>query len=75
MLNVSAKPGKLDVQKMKELGVPPGPLYGQIKAGNTVQLDDGTKVGRLFLSAFPLICGVNYVSGCFSTPFLSYFLV
>lgn len=34
-------PGALDVEKLREAGVPSGPIYGQIKAGKTVQLSDG----------------------------------
>lgn len=36
------KQGKLDASRLKELGVPSGPLYGRIKRGETVQLPDGT---------------------------------
>jgi len=36
------KPGKLDVARLEELGIPPGPLYGRIKRGETVELPDGT---------------------------------
>ncbi|AJY77067.1 ribonuclease Z [Paenibacillus beijingensis] len=38
------KPGPLLTGKLKALGVPPGPLYGRLKAGGTVTLDDGTLV-------------------------------
>ena len=36
--------GKFNVAKAKQLGVPPGPLYGQLKAGHSVTLGDGTVV-------------------------------
>lgn len=35
------KPGRLDEQKLRELNVPPGPLYGRLKRGETVELEDG----------------------------------
>lgn len=37
-------PGKLDVSILKSKGVPPGPLYGKIKNGEVVTLDDGTVI-------------------------------
>jgi ribonuclease Z len=40
---VDQKPraGRFDVQKARELGIPPGPIYAELKAGRTVTLDDG----------------------------------
>ncbi|EDQ90945.1 uncharacterized protein MONBRDRAFT_23750 [Monosiga brevicollis MX1] len=35
------KPGTLDVEKAKALGVPPGRLFGQLKRGEAVQVPDG----------------------------------
>ncbi|GLI05488.1 ribonuclease Z [Paenibacillus tyrfis] len=34
--------GKLDATKLKELGIASGPLYGKIKNGEAVTLEDGT---------------------------------
>ena len=34
-------PGELLVDKLREAGVPSGPLYGQLKAGKKVELPDG----------------------------------
>lgn len=34
-------PGELLVDKLKELAIPSGPIYGQIKQGKEVTLDDG----------------------------------
>ncbi|GFN32372.1 ribonuclease Z [Paenibacillus xylaniclasticus] len=33
--------GRLDAAKLKEAGVPAGPLYGRLKAGDDIVLDDG----------------------------------
>ena len=43
-------PGELLVDKLKEKGVPSGPIYGQLKQGKTVTLDDGTTLnGKDFI--------------------------
>lgn len=50
------KPGKLDAARLRELGIPPGPLFGRIKQGETVELPDGTVVdGKTFIG--PPIAG------------------
>lgn len=33
--------GTLDAEKLKELNIPPGPIYGKIKNKETVELEDG----------------------------------
>ena len=39
------KPGKLNVSKLqKELGLTPGPIFGQIKSGKVIELDNGIKI-------------------------------
>lgn len=38
------KPGPLLTGKLKSLGIPPGPLYGRLKQGGSVTLDDGRVV-------------------------------
>jgi ribonuclease Z len=35
------RPGTFNLEKAKELGIPPGPLYGQLKQGKTITLEDG----------------------------------
>lgn len=36
--------GRLDADKLKELGIPPGPLYAELKRGRTVTLPDGRTI-------------------------------
>ena len=38
------KPGTLNVQKLKDIGIKPGPIYSQIKAGISVTLENGTVI-------------------------------
>jgi ribonuclease Z len=40
---VEQKPlaGRFDVAKAKDLGIPPGPIYAQLKRGESIELDDG----------------------------------
>jgi ribonuclease Z len=35
------KPGKFDVERARELGIPAGPLYGQLQSGREIRLADG----------------------------------
>lgn len=45
-------PGELQVDKLREMKIPSGPIYGQIKAGKTVTLDDGRTInGKDFIGA------------------------
>ena len=41
---LSALPGKFFLKKALELGVPKGPLFGELQAGNTITLDNGQQV-------------------------------
>ncbi|XP_058683826.1 zinc phosphodiesterase ELAC protein 1 isoform X2 [Poecile atricapillus] len=41
VLEEKPRPGKLNVQKLKDLGVQPGPLYGRLKSGAAVVLESG----------------------------------
>lgn len=38
------RPGRFDVEKAKAMGIPFGPLYGQLKRGETVTLSDGRRL-------------------------------
>lgn len=38
------RPGKLNVNKLRELGIQPGPLYGKLKLGSAVTLENGQTV-------------------------------
>ncbi|XP_071586766.1 zinc phosphodiesterase ELAC protein 1-like [Heliangelus exortis] len=38
------RPGKLNVQKLKDLGLQPGPLYGKLKNGTAVVLESGVTI-------------------------------
>lgn len=42
--------GELQVEKLRELNIPAGPLYGKLKNGATIQLEDGTVIdGKNFV--------------------------
>lgn len=46
------KPGALDAKGLKAAGVPPGPLFQDLKAGKTVTLEDGRQInGQDYLAA------------------------
>lgn len=42
------RPGPFNVEKAKKAGIPPGPLYGKLKAGETIVLDGKVFVGKDF---------------------------
>ncbi|SEN51578.1 ribonuclease Z [Lihuaxuella thermophila] len=44
------RPGSLDAERLKQIGVPPGPVYQRLKRGETAELPDGRVIdGRDFL--------------------------
>jgi ribonuclease Z len=46
------RPGRFDVERAHALGIPPGPLYGRLKQGESVELADGRVVdGRELIGA------------------------
>lgn len=38
------RPGRFNVERARELGIPPGPLYGRLQRGESVELEDGRVV-------------------------------
>ncbi|BDZ31086.1 ribonuclease Z [Lactiplantibacillus sp. WILCCON 0030] len=48
----AAHPGELQADKLKAMQIPSGPLYGRLKAGETVTLPDGRTInGQDFIAA------------------------
>ena len=52
---LTSLPGKFFPKKAIELGVPKGPLFGELCSGNTVTLADGRQVGFSYLFIFGMI--------------------
>lgn len=49
------RPGKFDLEKAKALKIPPGPIYGLLKQGKTITLEDGRKINGRELCGEPEI--------------------
>ncbi|MUT67327.1 ribonuclease Z [Paenibacillus sp. NEAU-GSW1] len=48
------RPGKLNAEKLKALGVPEGPLYGMLKKGIDITMPDGSTISAAEVSGAPL---------------------
>jgi ribonuclease Z len=49
------RPGTFDVAQAQALGIPSGPIYGQLKAGKTITLEDGRQINGQDLCGPPRI--------------------
>ena len=38
------RPGEFQVERARQLGIPEGPLYGRLQAGQSITLDDGRRI-------------------------------
>ena len=47
------RPGMFNLDKAKSLGIPPGPVYGKLKQGKVITLDDGRKINGKDLCGEP----------------------
>jgi ribonuclease Z len=56
----SDRPGRFNVEQAQALGVPHGPLYGRLKSGESIELEDGRVVHGRDLNG-PLIEGRSIV--------------
>uniref|UniRef100_A0A8D0HLY2 ElaC ribonuclease Z 1 n=1 Tax=Sphenodon punctatus TaxID=8508 RepID=A0A8D0HLY2_SPHPU len=65
------RPGKLNAQKLKDLGILPGPIYGKLKKGVKVVLENGATISPLDVLEDPVpgrrICILGDCSGVVGT--------
>jgi ribonuclease Z len=47
------RPGMFNLEKAQSLGIPPGPVYGKLKQGQTITLEDGRKINGKDLCGQP----------------------
>jgi ribonuclease Z len=52
-LDQKARPGRFDVARARDLGIPPGPIYADLKAGRRVTLADGRQIDGADLTGPP----------------------
>lgn len=45
IVSLATTPGKFDISRAKALGIPPGPLYAKLKAGESVQIRASEMIG------------------------------
>ena len=43
-ISEKTKPGRFDLERARELGVPEGPMFGRLQSGHAVELEDGRVV-------------------------------
>jgi len=43
-LEEKTKPGRFNLERARELGIPEGPLYSQLQSGRSIRLDDGRMI-------------------------------
>ncbi|XP_057243278.1 zinc phosphodiesterase ELAC protein 1 [Malurus melanocephalus] len=67
VLQEKPRPGRLNVHKLKDLGVPPGPLYGKLKSGTAIVLPNGVTVSPCDVLEAPIagrkVCVLGDCSG------------
>ena len=61
------RPGRFNVEKAKQLGIPSGPLYGKLKRGETITLPDGREIAGTDLTG-PMQVG-RKIAYCTDTVF------
>lgn len=49
------RPGRFNVKKAEALGIPPGPVYGRLKRGETISLPDGRRIRGTDLCGTPQV--------------------
>ncbi|XP_072272569.1 zinc phosphodiesterase ELAC protein 1 [Pyxicephalus adspersus] len=65
------RPGKLNANKLKELGIQPGPIYGKLKLGSSVTLENGQTIHPSVVLGDPVpgrkVCILGDCSGVISS--------